>query len=497
MPHVNFVDGDFNLSDENFANLPPMQKLTSEGENVEQRIIDIISGTVAGGTKIKWGVDMKTEDGGVFSIGTEDCDFFKILDISEEKPDGTGLYHVIYVYIQCDSLDLISNKQLQELDRIREAFQKYQPLIQLRSVLEKTLENTAEIRMIGVEQSALASFIDMFDDMSRKYCSTCRDPNFGGLLLFCDTCAGNDNFVTLACQAGYIKTVFLNRNQSIEKLLSKITRTQKIDRVDSDWLFQLLLEPEMIAPGDVVQSDEERVEGVKQMISRLTEWAFDHPDLKWNFTHVQRCFLNFLNVAYVENVGNLEAANVGNPSLQLFRNIKTALKNTKTAPDVTHVFSKAAIFHSSCTLSMSLTFMQLRNQDCDMFELNNTGEVGGCLCYSKAASVNQMISFVGKFKEDFKEMYSGDDPTYEFRVFNNNHCDPKINPRYASYSDSNPMFFIDIATAVSLFTKRKIRIQKKIQLGGLDDDHSSVVNQGKRQGDGQPQEHQRISKKLK
>ena len=489
MPQVNFVDDDFTLSDANFANLPPMQKLADEGENVEQRIIDIISGTVAAGTKVKWGIDMKTDDGGVIRIGTEDSDFFKILDITEEKPDKRGFYHVIYIYIQDQPLDFISDEQLRELNHIREALLTYPSLVKLRKNLEQTMENTETFGLIGIEQYTLMTFISLFDDMTREYASNNQEPNFGGLLLFSDEGSDdNTNYVISACQTGYVKSVFLNTNKSLENLLLKITRVQRIDQIDMDRLFQLMVmmmtddgrggnnKGENYRGGVGRDSDatETQVEIVKQMISKVTEWASDHPNLKWNPIHVRRCFLNFINVPYIDYVGNLEAANEGNPFLKVFRNIKTSLKTLNTQ-DKAARSTRVAIANSSCTLSMSLTLMQLRNQGCEMFELYNIGSVGGCMCYSKAASVNQMISFIGKFNTNFNEMCNGDDVSHAFRIFNNNHCNPEFNPLHTNYSDSNSMFFIDIATAVSLFTRRKKRIEYKEyyrlkRRGGDDDD---------------------------
>jgi hypothetical protein len=520
MPQLNFVDDDFTLSDANFANLPPMQKLADEGENVQQRIIDIISGTVAAGTKVKWGIDMKTDDGGFIRIGTEDSDFFKILDITEEKPDKKGFYHVIYIYLQDQSLDLISDEELRELNHIREALLTYPSLVKLRENPEHIMENTKTLGLIGVEQSALLMFINLVNDMTQEYTSINQEPNFGGLLLFSDGGSGETDYVVSACQTGYVKTVFPNTNKSLDNLLLKITRVQRIDQIDTDRLFQLMVMTDRgendrgandRGANDRGENDrgandtggndrdddatETQVEIVKQMISRVMEWASDHPDLKWNPTHVRRCFSNFINVPYIDYVGNLEAANEGNPFLKVFRNIKTALKTPETpeisetpeTPEISETQGKAqptraAIANSSCTLSMSLTLMQLRNQGCEMFELHNTGEVGGCMCYSKAALVNQMISLIGKFNTNFHEMYNGDDASHAFRIFNNNHCNPKLNPQHTNYSDSNSMFFIDIATAVSLFTNRKKRIEdneyhllkRRGGDGGDHDDHDTT-----------------------
>ena len=179
----------------------------------------------------------------------------------------------------------------------------------------------------------------------------------------------------------------------------------------------------------------------------------------------------FVDIPHIDWVGNLELAFNKSNTYKSLKRMKEQLKeNTEMS---------LVVRNSSCTLAMSLTLMHLRRNGYKIIDLNNAGQIGGCMCYSNAASVNDMISIFGNSTQGLMELLFDENPFYQFKVFNRNDC-LRTTSQYAF--DGN-MYFIDIPSAVCLFTKHKERSQLRVAEEEDDDKEDENDNESENDED--------------
>ena len=471
MPRVNLCEEDFRITDSNFSNLPRAPKLHARDDNIQKIVYDIIHGTVAAGTHMQWGIEFGTraeardrdrafhrerysvgagvnddedddvsvnddidvggDDDEPVLLGTEDSEFFKILNIIEEKPgNDAGVYRLTYIFLQNNSPDLLTDRQLLELNAVKHLLLKHPEMQKIRHTLAKTKEKMGNR---GIQFNALQSVMQVFDGMSRMPGKQ-SIVSFASLLLFCENC--QDDTMTMACQYGSINTFFLHLPMKSIRILKKLQESPELSQADVGRLTQLIVnKSQQPLPEDEIQNT----------ISEIQKWKLRNPKVQMLHRQIHRYFFPFVDIPYFGLVGNLEVFSNESSSYRSLMQIKAKLKEDLNVQSI--------VRNSSCTLLMALTMMQLRSQGCQIMELSNAGKIGGCMCYSNAASANEMMSIMGSSKEGLKELLDCRNPEHEFTVFNRNDC---ISNEFFKFSGH--MYFIDIPSAVCLFTKRKEKL---------------------------------------
>ena len=482
MPHVNLCEEDFRITDLNFSNLPRAPKLHARDDNIQKIVYDIIHGTVAAGTHMQWGIEFGTraeardrdrafhrerysvndedhvndedddndvsvnddidvgDDDDPVLLGTEDSEFFKILNIIEEKPgNDAGVYRLTYIFLQNDSPDLLTDKQLLELNEVRHLLLMHPEMQKIRNALVKTKK-----KMIAesIQFNTLQSFMQVFDGMCRMPGKQ-SEVSFASLLLFCENC--EDDTMTMACQFGFINTFFLHLPMEAREILKKFQESPELSQADVGRLTQLIAnKSQQPLPEDEIQNT----------IDEIQKWKLRNPKVQLLHRQIHRYFFPFVDIPHFDWVGNLEVFSHESSSHRSLMQIKAKLKEDLDVQSI--------VRNSSCTLLMALTMMQLRSQGCKIMELCNAGKIRGCMCYSNAASANEMMSIMGSSKEGLKELLDCRNPEHEFTVFNRNDC---LGNEFFKFSGH--MYFIDIPSAVCLFTKRKEKLGA-VDVGAVD-----------------------------
>ena len=472
MPRVNLCEEGFRVTESNFANLPRAPKLPGRDENIQQIVYNLINGTVAAGTNVQWGIYDDSRGGAAAAasvsasndtddklIGTEDSEFFKILNIIEEKPgNDAGTYRVTYVFIQGNTPDLLSDDQLLELNAVQRLLSTHPEMRKIRGLLSETRHKMSDASISGYEFSALDFFIQLFDNMREQQFPL----KFGSLLLFCENC--QDDVMTMACQVGSVLTHYIRPRPDITMICEIIEEKQELSEVNAGKLIRLLTgnsdhrdyEPWHQRP-QPTQSEED----VQAIIDYIQDWKSRNPELKFLNGQISRYFQPFVDIPHIDWVGNVEVAFEKSNSYKSLKDIKNQLKEN---PDL-----RLVVRNSSCTLAMSLTMMQLRRTGYQIIDLYNAGKTSGCVCYSNAASVNDMISIFGSSIPGLMELLYDETPQYQFHVFNRNDCIGK-----SEYAYGGNMYFIDIPSAVCLFTKQKERLRAMTEVDEREEHNDDV-----------------------
>ena len=504
MPEFKLADDDFEVNDDNIENLPRFPKLPNRDENIQKRVLDILNGIVLTGTNVQWGIDVKTDDGSVITAGTEESEFMKILTITENVPGQSASYHITYVFLQNDTVDLVTFEQLQKFRFLQSIIRQHPLFVNIKQTIDQAIQ---VIKIDELEQTiefvALSTFRSLLDEMMNDYESRKRNysPVFGGILLFSmnrhgvnEANSANEansvneansapqqplSMMTMACQVGELTTLVVDKlfnDPTIESMFYRITEKQRFSEYDiqrlckmfeQGWGGQIISSSEGGDDNLTINTDDDRRDSitrfVKSVITEIKEWKDENPTLKWTRPQIQRKFFSYIESAHFASVANVEAVSKkindgdehSNPTYDFFSNIKTLVHSD--------IVLKSMMRNSSCVLSMSLTMMALRKQGVQVMDLFNMGKLKGCACYSNAASVNGMISFQNNYESVILELINGVDVDYLFTIFNSNDCNERTNANYEQFEEDCEMCFISIPAAVCLFTKRAGRIQKQIE----------------------------------
>ena len=459
MPRVNLCEEGFRVTDLNFSNLPRAPKLPERDDNIQKIVYDLIHGTVAAGTNVQWGIEFDVDDDdNPQLIGTEDSEFFKIFHIVEERPNSDKVYRVTFVFLQNNSPDLLTDEQIAELNTVRRVLSRHPEMQQIRQLLPKAKDALDASGSFDVGRAALVSFMRIFDRM----CGNERVPlEFASLLLFCENC--EDDMMTMACQAGCIDTFFLNPLREATLIFKNFETSGKLSPADVGRLTQLIVNqrstsmistnpstPQPSTPPSAAFPSLTEDE-IQSTIDVIQEWKSKHPGRHFLSGQLRRYFLPFIDIPHFLWVGNLQVAFKETSSYSSVMDIKSTLKE--------HRDIQSVIRNSSCTLLMALTMMHLRRHGYQVMDLENAGRIGGCICYSNASSVNDMMSIMGNSKTGLRELLHRQSTNHKFKVFNRNDCISAD-----EYVHSGDMYFIDIPSAVCLFTKRKDRLIAKAKM---------------------------------
>ena len=459
-PSQIYVNPQFKLSPENVENLPKMAKVSAADENIQERVMDIIKGTVARGTSAKWGVyddDLKE------TICDEENPHVRVLTIREGlhpemDPDSDPTaYDVTYVYIHNNGIKPDENT----LNVFNTQFFK-----RISYSLERATKKSRKLIKLGEPNVSryLLSIIEPLYAFWQNPFVPDRKGEFASVLLFCKNC--QFEFAVLSITYGKNDQVFLSEKQDdafvksslledveIHGAFGSTTQHSPIFRLFMDFLTENRGVPEANARDEVTEI-------LKELV-KLSETR------KITTDDVLSYFFSYIEVPCFEWVGNYEL-----------------IHGTQVMRDEYNEFEKvrkmSILKNGACTLNMALTMMQIRKRS-PVFYLHNAGGVAGCKCYANAAASNDMITLAwSNVKKELQELIQCRDPRHEFKMFNSNHCIPELNPyRHKTYTNWDAQFlFIDYTTAVYMFTERNrilVRNDAFLRLQGeLDDSYKTL-----------------------
>jgi hypothetical protein len=429
------VNDNFQLKDETIDNLPKMPKLSDGDENIQQRVMDIITGTVARGTSAQWGVfDEDTKE----TLCGEENPHVRILTIREglhpdlNLDDDPSAYDVTFVYIHNDgetpdenTLNAFNNAQL---------FKRILFSLELATKKAKKLARLSERNLPSFTRSITR---DLYDFWKSPFLQKNKG-EFASVLLFCKNC--QFEFAVLSVAYGKNDQLFLHERADEKFVSSPVLRYvdhygnfQSTDQ--SSPIFRLFLTYLMKSRR---MPEDQAHQKTTLILQELQELSVQRK-LKKN--DVLSYFFHYIEIPCFDWVGNLEFIH----GSQVMRDEFNELEQVR---------EMSILKNGACTLNMALAMMQLRKRS-PVFYLHNAGGIGGCRCYSNAASSNDMITLKAfSALLELQELLQPKNIFHEFQMFNSNHCLPELNPeRYESYTHSQ-FLFIDYKTAAFLFTER-------------------------------------------
>ena len=466
------------ITPENIANLPEAPKLKPADANIQQRVLDIICGTVARGTESKWGIPLHSDSDII--IGGENDPNLRILNILEEIPfehlassssDSPGFsnqptfYKVTYIYVYNNGIVPDANITQQFTSGANSFFQKISKHLDELKFHAQPLQNY------------LSSITYMVNSFWKFPFNPNRQGEFAGLLIFSRNIDEIDQ--------PFEEKININDGLSVISMLWG--RNSKCCIMTSDVESQFNIYPfTLIGDKNLGKTNTSLISTkckrylvfYKKMLevdaSNLVQRIFEDLNKKIaQNVYVNKndllCYLfDHINIPCFEWVGNCE---------EIYQT--GALSVTE---DLRKIRKLTVLKNGSCTLNMSLTMMQLRKQGELIMYLNNAGGIAGCKCYSNAASTNGLLSFLSEKNAfyNLNELILCDEPDMVFKLFNSNHCDGTINKAsdYQKYFGKTREFlFIDFETAVRIFTRRHdLLLNKHSRKRGSDFD-SEFYNQ--------------------
>lgn len=397
--------------------LPPLPRVNDSVLKFEEKVHNIITGTVARSTtESRWGMKIGLRNVGLFSDP-----IFKLYTITEIDPTNTSqTYSVFYIYLTYGS----SYEEF-KLFRSQTACGRIITKSLERSVLAVELRRKSGLihKDLSYEKSALM--------VANRYWNEPEKMTEKGmwisLLVFSSDCS--NTAVILSTTYGSLQDlpVAIDNTQPEEKIrLPYISLVGNIETISAHAL--------------------KYVQDIDSDMDTDSDEASYEPDMDMK------------------------------QEARLLDEIRSKYKeDEKQSSDI-----PASIQTGSCTLNMSLTMMVLRSLKHNMMYLENAGGIPGCKCYSTAASVNEMFSIVYKSDDllmyPLDKTIRGDGTQFQlekykqYRLFNSTHCDPKSyfarTVKRSEPSDlhkHNYMFFIDKKKLTDLYRlfKKLDSLQRK------------------------------------
>ena len=408
------------------------ERSAAPSSQFEMRLGDIISGNIAPESTFKWGLEVKSDvdrivrsaaDGRVnvaeknTTIGSQDSNFFRILNITEGNQADDNIYTLTYVFLQ-----KTSETSRQDLDYFAYCKENIGKFKQIESGLESSLQavrNTKDSKYPGVasfETTALMRVLDLW-----KKPSSFEDNVFASVLLFCKHCETGNSVLSVIF--GNIESVVID--DDIHDLHRELVDT--LDTLGASASFtdnndvSRKVTFESIVSDFLIRRRGNLPRYAMKWATYLWEQYKADPGFYRNKTRMSRFLKDSspcIDVPHFDYIGNTELASEyaistgatslsGIPSPHASTRRETmhfrTMKRRAKVEDLNR-----ALTIGSCSLNMSFTLRQLRVSSPILY-LKNMGGARGCRCYLNAAETNNYELFILNGAPDVSSETTGDD----------------------------------------------------------------------------------------